>query len=54
MAFTVEGRATGEARRVGLACSDRRDYVRDNGSDTATLRDDRGRTIDTETWGRPR
>ncbi|MFE1876410.1 lamin tail domain-containing protein [Streptomyces sp. NPDC059496] len=33
---------------------DRRDYVWDNHSDTATLRDDRGRTIDTETWGRRR
>ncbi|MFD5414397.1 lamin tail domain-containing protein, partial [Streptomyces nojiriensis] len=30
------------------------DYVWDNHSDTATLRDDRGRTIDTETWGRRR
>ncbi|MFD7395768.1 lamin tail domain-containing protein [Streptomyces virginiae] len=28
--------------------------VWDNGSDTATLRDDRGRTVDTETWGRRR
>ncbi|MCX4721921.1 lamin tail domain-containing protein [Streptomyces virginiae] len=33
---------------------DRRNYVWDNGSDTATLRDDRGRTVDTETWGRRR
>ncbi|MFJ6785620.1 lamin tail domain-containing protein [Streptomyces yangpuensis] len=33
---------------------DRRDYVWDNRSDTATLRDDRGRTVDTETWGRRR
>ncbi|MFD4742455.1 lamin tail domain-containing protein [Streptomyces virginiae] len=33
---------------------DRRDYVWDNNSDTATLRDDRGRTVDTETWGRRR
>ncbi|MFE7795335.1 lamin tail domain-containing protein [Streptomyces sp. NPDC057460] len=31
---------------------DRRNYVWDNRSDTATLRDDRGRTVDTETWGR--
>ncbi|WP_327732657.1 lamin tail domain-containing protein [Streptomyces nojiriensis] len=30
---------------------DRRDYVWDNGSDTATLRDDRGCTVDTESWG---
>ncbi|WP_405419162.1 hypothetical protein [Streptomyces erythrochromogenes] len=28
--------------------------VWDNNSDTATLRDDRGRTVDTETWGRRR
>ncbi|WP_331731926.1 lamin tail domain-containing protein (plasmid) [Streptomyces avidinii] len=33
---------------------DRRNYVWDNGADTATLRDDRGRTVDTETWGRRR
>ncbi|MFE5809504.1 lamin tail domain-containing protein [Streptomyces sp. NPDC056491] len=33
---------------------DRRDYVWDNRSDTATLRDDRGRTVDTATWGRRR
>ncbi|MFI6607849.1 lamin tail domain-containing protein [Streptomyces poriferorum] len=31
---------------------DRRHYVWDNYSDTATLRDDRGRTVDTESWGR--
>ncbi|MFE5766710.1 lamin tail domain-containing protein, partial [Streptomyces sp. NPDC056492] len=30
----------------------RRDYVWDNKADTATLRDDRGRTVDTESWGR--
>ncbi|MBT2393917.1 lamin tail domain-containing protein [Streptomyces sp. ISL-1] len=30
----------------------RRTHVWDNHSDTATLRDDRGRTIDTESWGR--
>ncbi|MFF1778035.1 lamin tail domain-containing protein [Streptomyces virginiae] len=33
---------------------DRRDYVWDNYSDTATLRDDRGRTVDAESWGRRR
>ncbi|ARE79456.1 hypothetical protein B6R96_36130 (plasmid) [Streptomyces sp. Sge12] len=33
---------------------DRRDYVWDNRSDTAILRDDRGRTVDTESWGRRR
>ncbi|MET7311264.1 lamin tail domain-containing protein [Streptomyces sp. NPDC005571] len=31
---------------------DRRNYVWDNRSDTAILRDDRGRTVDTESWGR--
>ncbi|WP_030978992.1 lamin tail domain-containing protein [Streptomyces sp. NRRL S-1824] len=31
---------------------DRRSYVWDNRSDTAALRDDRGRTVDTESWGR--
>ncbi|MEC4575756.1 lamin tail domain-containing protein [Streptomyces sp. CMAA1738] len=31
---------------------DRRDYVWNNRADTATLRDDRGRTIDTKSWGR--
>ncbi|MFE9846614.1 lamin tail domain-containing protein [Streptomyces goshikiensis] len=30
----------------------KRDHVWDNRADTATLRDDRGRTVDTETWGR--
>ncbi|MFJ5548722.1 lamin tail domain-containing protein [Streptomyces sp. NPDC093225] len=31
---------------------DRDDYVWDNRSDTATLRDDRGRVVDTASWGR--
>ncbi|MET9587533.1 lamin tail domain-containing protein [Streptomyces sp. NPDC006539] len=31
---------------------DRRNYVWDNRSDTVILRDDRGRTVDTESWGR--
>lgn len=31
---------------------DRRDYFWNNYSDTATLRNDRGRTVDTESWGR--
>ncbi|MGC5008537.1 lamin tail domain-containing protein [Streptomyces sp. DT203] len=31
---------------------DRRNYVWGDRSDTATLRDDRGRTVDTESWGR--
>ncbi|MGW6691886.1 lamin tail domain-containing protein [Streptomyces sp. NPDC054961] len=30
----------------------KRDHIWDNRADTATLRDDRGRTVDTETWGR--
>ncbi|MGP3737508.1 lamin tail domain-containing protein (plasmid) [Streptomyces sp. GDS52] len=33
---------------------DRRHYVWDNRADTATLRDERGRTVDTESWGRHR
>ncbi|MGJ3558072.1 lamin tail domain-containing protein [Streptomyces sp. INA 01156] len=33
---------------------DRRAYVWDNRADTATLRNDRGRTVDTESWGRHR
>ncbi|MFI8916442.1 lamin tail domain-containing protein [Streptomyces sp. NPDC053513] len=58
--FRLAGRSTvrihtGEGRdtRTDLY-QDRRDYVWDNHSDTATLRDDHGRTIDTETWGRHR
>ncbi|MFF7780346.1 lamin tail domain-containing protein [Streptomyces tanashiensis] len=44
---------TGEGRdtRTDLY-QDRRDYVWDNHSDTATLRDDHGRVVDTESWGR--
>ncbi|MEU9863642.1 lamin tail domain-containing protein [Streptomyces sp. NPDC047971] len=44
---------TGEGRdtRTDLY-QDRRDYVWDNHSDKAILRDDRGRTVDTESWGR--
>ncbi|MCX4792692.1 MULTISPECIES: lamin tail domain-containing protein [unclassified Streptomyces] len=33
---------------------DRRNYIWSNYSDKATLRDDRGRTVDTESWGRDR
>ncbi|MBT3167550.1 lamin tail domain-containing protein [Streptomyces sp. Vc74B-19] len=33
---------------------DRRHYVWDNRSDTATLRDDRGRFVDSEAWGQRR
>ncbi|MER7540977.1 lamin tail domain-containing protein [Streptomyces sp. NPDC097704] len=42
---------TGEGRdtRTDLY-QDRRDYIWDNHSDTATLRDDRGRIVDTESW----
>ncbi|MFG2989325.1 lamin tail domain-containing protein [Streptomyces sp. NPDC048257] len=56
----INGRATiriptgnGRDTRTDLF-QNRRDYVRDNHGDTATLRDDRGRTVDTETWGRRR
>ncbi|MFJ3205960.1 lamin tail domain-containing protein [Streptomyces sp. NPDC086989] len=42
---------TGRNTRTDLF-QNRRDYVWDNRADTATLRDDRGRTIDTESWGR--
>ncbi|MEV6699322.1 lamin tail domain-containing protein [Streptomyces sp. NPDC051453] len=46
---------TGEGRdtRTDLY-QDRRNYVWDNRSDTATLRDDRGRTVDTGSWGHHR
>ncbi|MCX5077733.1 lamin tail domain-containing protein [Streptomyces sp. NBC_00424] len=32
----------------------KREYIWGNRADTATLRDDRGRTVDTDTWGRRR
>ncbi|MFE5592315.1 lamin tail domain-containing protein [Streptomyces sp. NPDC056549] len=55
--FRLAGRSTvrihtGEGRdtRTDLY-QDRRNYVWDNRSDTATLRNDHGRTVDTETWG---
>ncbi|WP_426405342.1 lamin tail domain-containing protein [Streptomyces sp. R-07] len=43
---------TGEGRdtRTDLY-QDCRDYIWDNHSDTAILRDDHGRTVDTESWG---
>ncbi|MCT4351760.1 lamin tail domain-containing protein [Streptomyces sp. Je 1-79] len=43
---------TGEGRdtRTDLF-QDRRNYVWDNHSDKAVLRDDRGRTVDTKSWG---
>ncbi|MEE1752720.1 lamin tail domain-containing protein [Streptomyces sp. SP18CS02] len=46
---------TGEGRdtRTDLY-QDRHTYVWDNRSDTATLRDDRGRTVDNESWGHHR
>ncbi|WP_327359922.1 lamin tail domain-containing protein [Streptomyces sp. NBC_01296] len=54
----INGRATirihtgtGHNTRTDLF-QNRRDYVWDNRADTATLRDDRGRTVDTESWGR--
>ncbi|GHA70343.1 hypothetical protein GCM10010372_81990 [Streptomyces tauricus] len=43
---------TGEARdRDGHIYQDRRHYVWDNRSDTATLRNDNDRRIDRESWG---
>ncbi len=46
---------TGEGRdRDGHLFQDRRQYVWDNRSDTATLTNDRGRTIDEASWGRGR
>ncbi|MFE6853851.1 lamin tail domain-containing protein [Streptomyces sp. NPDC057674] len=43
---------TGEGRDTRTnVCQDRRNYVWDNDSDTATLRDACGRTVDTESWG---
>ncbi|WP_330262043.1 lamin tail domain-containing protein [Streptomyces sp. NBC_00539] len=54
----INGRATirihtgtGHDTRTDLF-QNRRDYIWDNHGDTATLRDDRGRTVDTESWGR--
>ncbi|MFI6006334.1 lamin tail domain-containing protein [Streptomyces sp. NPDC051366] len=54
----INGRATirihtgiGHNTRTDLF-QNHRDYIWDNHADTATLRDDRGRTVDTESWGR--
>ncbi|MFD9032386.1 lamin tail domain-containing protein [Streptomyces sp. NPDC059567] len=54
--YRLAGRATvrihtGEGRdtRTDLF-QDRRDYVWDNNRDKATLRDNRGRTVDTKSW----
>ncbi|WP_351232703.1 lamin tail domain-containing protein [Streptomyces sp. NPDC002133] len=44
---------TGEGRDTRRdVFQDRRNHVWDNDRGTATLRDDRGRVIDTESWGR--
>ncbi|MEU9865049.1 lamin tail domain-containing protein [Streptomyces sp. NPDC047971] len=55
--YRLNGRATvrihtGEGRdtRTDLF-QDRRNYVWDNNRDKATLRDDRGRVVDTKSWG---
>jgi hypothetical protein len=44
---------TGRGRDTDVY-QDRRNYVWDNRSDTATLRNDRGRFVDDESWGRNR
>ncbi|MFE7775195.1 lamin tail domain-containing protein [Streptomyces sp. NPDC057445] len=56
--FRLAGRATvrvhtgiGRDTRTDLY-QDRHDYVWGNHSDKAILRDDRGRTVDIESWGR--
>ncbi|MFC9686087.1 lamin tail domain-containing protein [Streptomyces sp. NPDC056948] len=55
--YRLEGRATvrihtGHGRDTDTDLyQDRRHYVWDNRSDTATLRNDRGRFIDDESWG---
>ncbi|MEU6687750.1 lamin tail domain-containing protein [Streptomyces sp. NPDC046832] len=58
--YRLEGRATvrihtGIGRDTDTDLyQDRRHYVWDNRSDTATLRNDRGRFIDDESWGHHR
>ncbi|MGW2119231.1 lamin tail domain-containing protein [Streptomyces zhihengii] len=53
----LRGRATvrvhtGEGRDTRTdVYQDRRDHIWGNRADTAVLRDDRGRTVDTESWG---
>ncbi|MFI5666409.1 lamin tail domain-containing protein [Streptomyces sp. NPDC051704] len=54
----INGRATirihtgsGHNTRTDLF-QNSREYIWGNNGDTATLRDDRGRTVDTESWGR--
>ncbi|MEV7789691.1 lamin tail domain-containing protein [Streptomyces sp. NPDC088106] len=58
--YRLRGRATvrihtgiGRDTRTDLY-QDRRHYVWDNRFDTATLRNDRGRFVDSESWGRNR
>ncbi|MHC3455707.1 lamin tail domain-containing protein [Streptomyces prasinus] len=58
--YRLDGQATvrvhtglGRDTRTDLY-QDRRHYVWDNRSDTATLRNDRGRFVDDESWGRHR
>ncbi|WP_327240752.1 lamin tail domain-containing protein [Streptomyces sp. NBC_01318] len=57
----LAGRATvrvhtgrGHDTRTNVYQDRRTDYVWGNYSDTATLRDDHGRTVDTKSWGRDR
>lgn len=56
--YRLEGRATvrihtGKGRDTeNDLYMDRRDYVWDNHTDTATLRNDHGRFVDDESWGR--
>ena len=58
--YRLEGRATvrihtGHGRDTDSDLyQDRRHYVWDNRSDTATLRNDHGRRIDSESWGHHR
>ncbi|TXS63936.1 lamin tail domain-containing protein [Streptomyces sp. me109] len=56
--YRLDGRSTVRVH-VGVGrdtyrdvCRDRRNYVWDNRSDTATLRNDHGRFIDDASWGR--
>ncbi|MGW3884564.1 lamin tail domain-containing protein, partial [Streptomyces sp. NPDC005055] len=44
----------GHDTRTNVYQDRRTDYVWSNYSDTATLRDNHGRTIDTKSWGRDR
>ncbi|MGW2658980.1 hypothetical protein ACWC1D_35740 [Streptomyces sp. NPDC001478] len=55
MAYAEWVRRYEETCRTGTLTDlyqDRRDSVWDNYADTATLRDSRVRTVDTESWGR--